>query len=146
VQIKLAQGFDVNNGFACKPAPAKRAGLDPAGPTFLGACVGLGPALGRSPDRVLRAALQQSGRTLSKLLPILSDTLTECVTVELIVVDTGGSDGTDSLMQAWTEIPGFRYLALDDSGTLAEAFEAGIWPRAATRSSCSTRPFGIRRS
>lgn len=66
-------------------------------------------------------------RTLSRLLPILSDTLTECgYPWEVIVVDIGSTDGTDTLMQAWSELAGFRYLATDAAASLAEGFEAGI--------------------
>ncbi len=70
---------------------------------------------------------ENSARTLSKLLPILSDTLTECgYPWEVIVVDGGSIDGTDGLMQAWTELPGFRYLPLGGPAGLAAGFEAGI--------------------
>ncbi len=65
--------------------------------------------------------------TLSMLLPILSDTLTECgYPWEVIVVDCGSGDGTDTLMSAWGELPGFRYVPLDASARLESAFEAGI--------------------
>jgi glycosyltransferase involved in cell wall biosynthesis len=68
-----------------------------------------------------------SARTLSKLLPILSDTLTECgYPWEVIVVDSGSTDGTDGLMQAWTELPGFRFLPIDGQAGMAAGFEAGI--------------------
>jgi glycosyltransferase involved in cell wall biosynthesis len=70
---------------------------------------------------------ENSARTLSKLLPILSDTLTECgYPWELIVVDAGSTDGTDGLMQAWCELPGFRFLSLGRPASLADGFEAGI--------------------
>lgn len=70
---------------------------------------------------------RDKARTLSKLLPILSDTLTECgYPWELIVVDCGSGDGTDSLMSAWGELPGFRYLSMDGPVRLEAAFEAGI--------------------
>ena len=66
-------------------------------------------------------------RTLARLLPILSDTLTECgYPWELIVVDCGSHDGTDTLMSSWGELPGFRYLPLDGPPRLENAFEAGI--------------------
>ncbi|MFT3666879.1 glycosyltransferase [Piscinibacter sp.] len=64
---------------------------------------------------------------LPQLLPLLSDTLTECgYPWELIVVDFGSRDGTDSLMSAWGELPGFRYLSTDGPVALEEAFETGI--------------------
>lgn len=70
---------------------------------------------------------ENSARTLSKLLPILSDTLTECgYPWELIVVDAGSIDGTDGLMQAWCDLPGFRFLPLGRPASLAAGFEAGI--------------------
>lgn len=66
-------------------------------------------------------------RALSMLLPILSDTLTECgYPWEVIVVDCSSGDGTDTLMSAWGELPGFRYLPLDGPARLESAFEAGI--------------------
>ena len=69
-------------------------------------------------------------RTRSLLLPILSDTLTECgYPWEVIVVDCGSRDGTDSLMSSWGELPGFRRLTLDGPARL-EAAEAGIPRRA----------------
>ena len=70
---------------------------------------------------------ENSARTLSKLLPILSDTLTECgYPWELIVVDAGSTDGTDGLMRAWCDLPGFRFLPLGRPASLAAGFEAGI--------------------
>lgn len=66
-------------------------------------------------------------RTLARLLPILSDTLTECgYPWEVIVADCGSADGTAELMQSWTELPGFRLLALGAATRPAEAAEAGI--------------------
>lgn len=70
---------------------------------------------------------RDKARTLAKLLPILSDTLTECgYPWELIVVDCGSHDGTDTLMTSWGELPGFRYLSMDGPARLEAAFEAGI--------------------
>lgn len=70
---------------------------------------------------------RDSAHTLATLLPILSDTLTECgYPWEVIVVDCGSVDGTDSLMSAWGELPGFRRLPMDGSARLESAFEAGI--------------------
>ena len=72
-------------------------------------------------------ACRDKARTLSRLLPVLSDTLTECgYPWEVIVADCGSVDGTDVLMQSWTELPGFRLLPLDASASAAEAVEAGI--------------------
>lgn len=70
---------------------------------------------------------RDKARTLAALLPILSDTLTECgYPWEVIVVDCGSNDGTDTLMSAWGELPGFRCLAMDGSARLESAFEVGI--------------------
>lgn len=70
---------------------------------------------------------RDKAHTLAKLLPILSDTLTECgYPWEVIVVDCGSRDGTDSLMSSWGELPGFRRLTLDGPARLEAAFEAGI--------------------
>lgn len=70
---------------------------------------------------------RDKARTLATLLPILSDTLTECgYPWEVIVVDCGSIDGTDTLMSAWGELPGFRCLPMDGSARLESAFEAGI--------------------
>lgn len=70
---------------------------------------------------------RDKARTLSMLLPILSDTLTECgYPWEVIVIDCGSIDGTDTLMSAWGELPGFRYVPLDGAARLESAFEAGI--------------------
>lgn len=70
---------------------------------------------------------RDNARTLARLLPIVSDTLTECgYPWELIVADCGSTDGTDALMQAWTELPGFRMVALGAATRPAEAVEAGI--------------------
>ena len=70
---------------------------------------------------------RDKAQTLSLLLPILSDTLTECgYPWEVIVVDCGSIDGTDTLMSAWGELPGFRCLPMDGSARLESAFEAGI--------------------
>lgn len=70
---------------------------------------------------------RDKARTLAMLLPILSDTLTECgYPWEVIVVDCGSVDGTDSLMSSWGELPGFRHLPMDGSARLESAFEAGI--------------------
>ena len=70
---------------------------------------------------------RDKAHTLATLLPVLSDTLTECgYPWEVIVVDCGSIDGTDTLMSAWGELPGFRCLPMDGSVRLESAFEAGI--------------------
>lgn len=72
-------------------------------------------------------ACRDHARTLAQLLPILSDTLTECgYPWELIVADCGSADGTDVLIQSWTELSGFRLLSLPARTQPPEAVEAGI--------------------
>lgn len=72
-------------------------------------------------------ACRDDARTLARLLPILSDTLTECgYPWEVIVADRGSADETGALMRSWTELPGFRLLPLGASTRAPEAIEAGI--------------------
>lgn len=69
---------------------------------------------------------RDQARALSKLLPILSDTLTECgYPWELIAVNVGSTDGTAKLLAAWAELPGFRELSLSHDAAQAGAFSAG---------------------
>jgi len=50
---------------------------------------------------------------LAKLLPRLSDSLTESgFPWEVIVVDAGSDDGTDRLLSGWGELPGFWSLTV----------------------------------
>ena len=66
-------------------------------------------------------------RTLAKLLPILSDTLTECgYPWELLTVDRGSSDETAALLAAWAELPGFRRLHTRGSPSAPAGFETGL--------------------
>ena len=70
---------------------------------------------------------ENSARTLSKLLPILSDTLTECgYPWETIVVDSGSTDGTEHVLRAWCELPGYRLLAIDDDVGRASSIVLGL--------------------
>lgn len=67
--------------------------------------------------------------TLRALLPSLSDLLTECgYPWEVIIVDAASSDGTERVMSAWCELPGYRLVALDDdvgrAGAIVVGFEA----------------------
>ncbi len=69
---------------------------------------------------------RNQARALSKLLPVLSDTLTECgYPWELIAVNVGSTDGTATLLAAWAELPGFRELSLAHDAAQAGAFSAG---------------------
>lgn len=70
---------------------------------------------------------ENQAHSLSKLLPILSDTLTECgYPWELVLIDRHSSDGTDSLMNAWTALPGFRVLKLESPGLDETGFASGL--------------------
>jgi glycosyltransferase involved in cell wall biosynthesis len=70
---------------------------------------------------------QNQARILSKLLPVLSDSLTECgYPWELIVIDRGSRDQTAELLGAWTELPGFRSLRLQTQATQEDGFAAGL--------------------
>jgi polyisoprenyl-phosphate glycosyltransferase len=67
--------------------------------------------------------------TLRALLPPLSDLLTECgYPWEVIVIDTASSDGTERILSAWCELPGYRLVALDENvgraGAIVIGFEA----------------------
>lgn len=67
--------------------------------------------------------------TLRDLLPPLSDLLTECgYPWELIVVDVASRDGTERVLSAWCELPGYRLIALDEdvgrAGAIVTGFEA----------------------
>ncbi len=70
---------------------------------------------------------RNQAQTLAMLLPILSDTLTECgYPWEVIVVDCGSVDATETLMSSWGELPGFRRIVLEGPARLESAIEAGI--------------------
>jgi glycosyltransferase involved in cell wall biosynthesis len=72
-------------------------------------------------------ACVNQARVLSRLLPILSDTLTECgYPWEMIVVDCGSTDETRFLLDEWSELPGFRWLEIDASGSIENAFATGL--------------------
>lgn len=66
-------------------------------------------------------------RMVSALLPRLSDVLTECgYPWEILVVDRGSDDSTAGIARAWTQLPGFRYLRVESSGTDGRDIEAGL--------------------
>jgi len=67
--------------------------------------------------------------TLRTLLPPLSDLLTECgYPWEMIVIDAASTDGTERILSAWCELPGYRLVALDENvgraGAIVIGFEA----------------------
>lgn len=65
--------------------------------------------------------------TLRALLPPLSDLLTECgYPWELIVVDVASRDGTERVLSAWCELPGYRLIALDEDVGRAGAIVTGL--------------------
>ena len=93
------------------PAPHARA---PARSTVVGACLRLGAALRRAPDRLVRAALPRQGPHARQAAAHPERHAHRMrLPVEVIVVDCGSRDGTDSLMSSWGELPGFRRLTLD---------------------------------
>lgn len=66
-------------------------------------------------------------QSVSALLPRLSDVLTECgYPWEILVVDRCSEDSTAAIARAWTQLPGFRYLRVDSSGTDGRDIEAGL--------------------
>lgn len=66
-------------------------------------------------------------QAVSALLPGLSDVLTECgYPWEIVVVDRCSEDSTPEIAQAWTQLPGFRYLRVPSSGTDGRDIEAGL--------------------
>ena len=66
-------------------------------------------------------------QVLRAVLPQLSDLLTECgYPWEVIVVDSASSDGTETVLRAWCELPGYRLLALDDDVGRAASIVLGF--------------------
>ncbi|MFO1218563.1 MAG: glycosyltransferase [Burkholderiaceae bacterium] len=64
---------------------------------------------------------------LRQLLPLLSDLLTECgYPWETIIVDSGSTDGTEHVLRAWCELPGYRLLAIDDDVGRASSIVLGL--------------------
>ena len=69
----------------------------------------------------------EEAEELSRLLPTLSDTLTECgYPWEVIIVSTGASERTTQLLRGWAEIPGFWSVALAQTAGRAAALTAGL--------------------
>jgi glycosyltransferase involved in cell wall biosynthesis len=65
--------------------------------------------------------------TMAKLVPILSDTLTECgYPWELLMIDHGSDDGTAALIASWAELPGFRRIELTADAPRAQGVMTGL--------------------
>jgi len=72
-------------------------------------------------------ACANQARALVKLLPMLSDTLTECgYPWELIAVDCASTDETLAVLSPWAELPGIRLLQVDPPQDTAQCFAAGM--------------------
>lgn len=68
-----------------------------------------------------------SHELLQDLLPALSDTLTECgYPWEAILIDPGTSRETSRWLRAWSDLPGFRCVAMGSSQFGAAALGAGL--------------------
>lgn len=64
---------------------------------------------------------------LIRLLPLLSDALTECALEwEVILVDDGSTDKTARVLAGWAELPGFRVLELSRNFGKEAALTAGL--------------------
>jgi glycosyltransferase involved in cell wall biosynthesis len=64
---------------------------------------------------------------LTRLLPALSDALTECgYPWELIAIDAGSEDGTGEFLATLSELPGFRSIRLGRGTSKAESVMAGL--------------------
>ena len=68
-----------------------------------------------------------AARSLSHLLPDLSDFLTEAgFPWEIVCVDGPGTDHTGELLSRWSEIPGFTWIRLVDECGEAVATQTGM--------------------
>jgi polyisoprenyl-phosphate glycosyltransferase len=64
---------------------------------------------------------------LASLLPLLSDTLTECASRwEVILVDDGSTDTSALLLASWAQLPGFRVIQLSRNFGKEAALTAGL--------------------
>ena len=65
--------------------------------------------------------------SLSRMLPVLSDELTEIgYPWEITCVDCASTDRTPSLLEAWSEIPGFCWIRLARNCGVVAATHAGL--------------------
>jgi hypothetical protein len=66
-------------------------------------------------------------RVVARLLPLLSDTLTECgYPWEVILVDTVGGQPRRDVLRSWSDLPGFRHVTAVDASTVTRGFAAGV--------------------
>lgn len=66
--------------------------------------------------------------TLARLLPFLSDTLTECgYPWEVIVVDIASVDRTRQVLANWAALPGIQVLHLPAGAVPSNAFALGLY-------------------
>jgi glycosyltransferase involved in cell wall biosynthesis len=64
---------------------------------------------------------------VSRLLPLLSDMLTEAgYPWELIALDCDSTDGTDGLLSAWAQFAGFHWMRLPSNTNTAVQLAAGL--------------------
>lgn len=85
--------------------------------------------LAGGPRRTLSALVvaPENADDLTRLLPVLSDTLTECgYPWEIVVADRQRSAAVSHLLVAWSQLAGFRTLALEPQAGRADALRAGL--------------------
>lgn len=70
---------------------------------------------------------RNEAENLARLLPALSDTLSQCTRAwEVILVDDGSTDTTPLLLSGWSRLPGFRVLQLSRNFGKEAALTAGL--------------------
>jgi polyisoprenyl-phosphate glycosyltransferase len=112
------------------PRPASEA--DGARPDTTRAEAGARDATGRPQRRGLPTIscvvpCRNEADNLARLLPWLSEVLTDCSRAwEVIVVDDGSTDATALMLLAWSRLPGFRVLQLSRNFGKEAALTAGL--------------------